>query len=120
MATLEPDRNQIETFGEALFRYASPTSFVSVRSFLDGAKNQVFSIKAISLNQGLGKLFDLVEDEARRAANAAKKVVFCPPIATFTNAKKAGKLDVADGLTLSTELDKNPDEALAYPSAGAR
>ena len=35
MATLEPDRNQIETFGEALFRYASPTSFVSVRSFLD-------------------------------------------------------------------------------------
>jgi hypothetical protein len=35
------------------------------------------------------------------------------PIATFTNAKKAGKLDVADGLTLSAELDKNPDEALA-------
>ena len=80
MGTLEPDRRQIEIFGEALFRYASPTSYVSVRSFLDGAKNQVFSIKAISLNQGLEKLFDLVEDEARRAANAGKKVVFCPPM----------------------------------------
>ena len=113
MGTLEPDRNQIETFGEALFRHASPTSFASVRSFLDGARNEVFSIKAISLNQGLGKLFDLVEDEARRAANAAKKVVLCPPIATFTNAKKAGKVDVADGLSLSVELDKNPDESLA-------
>jgi hypothetical protein len=113
MGTLEPDRNQIETFGEALFRHASPTSFASVRSFLDGAKNEVFSIKAISLNQGLGKLFDLIEDEARRAANAAKKVVLCPPIATFTNAKKARKEDVADGLSLSVELDKNPDEALA-------
>ena len=62
---LEPDRKQIETFFDALFRYATPGSYVSLRSFTDDDK--VFSITPVRLTEGHA-LIDKAYDEAARAA----------------------------------------------------
>ena len=87
---LEPDRDQIEIFTEALFRYAGKQGFVSVRAFHEdrGAK-AVFRISPTPLTGGLKFLVDVAEDDARRAANDPRPVVFCPPIATFCNGRSA-------------------------------
>jgi hypothetical protein len=37
--------------------------------------------------------------------------VFCPPLATFNNAKHAREKDLVEGLALSVELDQHPSEA---------
>ena len=64
---LEPDRDQIEIFVDAIFRHAQ-AGVVSLRAFIEGS-NDVFRktpIKIISNN--LKFLCDAVEDDARRAA----------------------------------------------------
>ena len=105
---LQPDRKQIETFVDALFRYATPGSYVPLRSFTHDDK--VFSITFVRLRDGHAALIDEAYNEAARAANAPENVVFCPPVATFSgrNAKRA---NVADGLALSVELDASPQAA---------
>ena len=111
MNQLEPDRNQIEIFAEALFRYAPDNSFVSLRAFYHD--NKIFRITPVRLNgNGFRYLCEAAEDDARRAAQAPKPVVFCPPIATFSNSKRAREEDLAAGLALSVELDQHPHEAL--------
>src|SRR4029077_18329184 len=42
-----------------------------------------------------------------RAANAKVKVVFCPPVATFSG-RNAKRENVVDGVALSVELDAHP------------
>jgi hypothetical protein len=109
---LEPDRDQIEIFTEALFRHAS-NGFISVRAFHDDGSNKVFDIAAVPVSAGLRYLFDVAEDKARRAANAPNKIVFCPPIATFNSKDRAAQDDLCEGLTLSVECDRNPQESMA-------
>jgi hypothetical protein len=109
---LEPDRDQIEIFTEALFRHAGYDGFVSVRSFYEG-NNQVFRITPASMKGGLRFLIEVAEDDARRAAQAPGKVVFCPPIAVFSNKDRAREIDIALGLVLSVECDQCPHEAPA-------
>jgi hypothetical protein len=58
-------------------------------------------------------LIEAAEDDARRAANAPKSVVFCPPLATFTNKERAREQDIAEGFALSVECDQRPREAAA-------
>jgi hypothetical protein len=100
---LEPDRDQIEIFTDALFRHVGSDGFVSLRAFTHD--NKPFCTEAIGLNHGLKPLMDAAQDRARRAAQARESVVFCPPVATFSNARHATEKDIYEGPALSVELD---------------
>jgi hypothetical protein len=112
MTPLEPDRDQIEIFVDALFRYASKDGFVSSRAFYDGADERPFRIQGVPLSGGLRYLIDVTEDDARRAAQCPKPVVFCPPVAVFANKNRATEKDLAQGIALSVELDAQPEKAI--------
>src|SRR5262249_10549919 len=100
--SLEPDRDQIEIFVNAIFRHAQ-TGFVSLRAFVEGSNN-IFRRTPIKIvRNNLKFLCDAAEDDARRAAQDPKLVVFCPPLATFNNNKTATEDDIAEGLTISVE-----------------
>ena len=108
--TLEPDRDQLEVFIQAIFRHAKQ-GFVSLRAFMEG-EDKTFRISTVKVLDGnLKFLCDVAEDDARRAAQFPKPVVFCPPLATFNNKDRAREIDIAEGLALSVECDKNPDAA---------
>jgi len=109
---LEPDRDQLEIFVEALFRHAGSEGFVTVRSFLEG-NDKVFRISSAALSGGLRFLIDVAEDDARRAAQAPQPVVFCPPLAVFSSKDRAREQDLLAGLALSVECDEHPQEARA-------
>ena len=110
--TLEPDRGQIEIFVDAMFRHAGSEGYASIRSFF--ADNAVSRISTAKLKGGLRHLIEVAEDDARRAANDPKPVVFCPPIAVFNGPDgwRARQEDLLKGLALSAEIDQHPDEAL--------
>ena len=107
---LEPDRDQIEQFVNAIFRHAGSQGFVAVRSFLEG-NDKPFRLSGTALTGGLRFLIDVAEDDARRAAQHPRPVVFCPPLAIFSNKDRARKQDIAEGLALSVECDEHPQEA---------
>jgi hypothetical protein len=113
---LEPDRNQIEMFAEAMFRYAGNRGFVAVRSFYDD-KSEPFRLESSNLVGGLRFLIDIAEDEARRAALEPRPVVFCPPLAVFSIKGRAREQDLEAGLVLSVECDANPRRARAILEA---
>jgi hypothetical protein len=111
---LEPDRNQIEQFVDALFRHCGKEGFVSFRSFFDNEiSSKPFLIEAVPTNVGFKYLVDVAEDHARRAANDPKRIVFCPPIAVFNNKGHAAEMDLLAGLALSVECDQHPKRARA-------
>jgi hypothetical protein len=109
---LEPNRDQLEIFVEALFRYAGGQGFVSLRAFYED-QPKPFRITPASLAGGLPFLIAAAEDDARRAANCLKPVVFCPPLATFRSNNGAAEKDIAEGLALSVECDADPQAACA-------
>jgi hypothetical protein len=108
---LEPDRDQLEMFGDALLRHVSNSGYVSVRAFYEDASGKSFRISPASLKGGLKFLFDVLEDDARRAAQSPKPVVFCPPLCTFVNKEHAREQDILEGFALSVECDNHPQEA---------
>src|SRR5271157_380904 len=114
MTPLEPDRAAIEVFVNALLRYAGGEGFVSVRSFYENDSSKPFRISPVRLNGNgsLRLLVDVVEDDARRAANYPRSVVLCPPLAVFSNKDRAREADLLAGLALSVELDDDPTNAL--------
>jgi hypothetical protein len=95
-----------------MFRHASPEGIVSLRAFHEDNPKR-FRITPVALSGGRKFLIEVAEDDARRAANFPKPVVFCPPIATFSNPQHARESDLAEGLALSVECDQRPREALA-------
>jgi hypothetical protein len=107
---LEPDRDQLEIFVEALFRRAGDKGFVAVRSFYEGA-DKPFRLSSAKLSGGLRFLIEVAEDDARRAAQNPAPVVFCPPLAVFASKDKAREQDLLEGLALSVECDQHPGEA---------
>jgi hypothetical protein len=115
--TFEPDVDQIEIFVDALFRYAptqAPLGYISMRAFYDDGGNTLFRITPAQITNGnLKYALEVAEDEARRAANNPKPVVFCPPIAVFNNPKQAREEDLVLGLALSIECDAHAQEARA-------
>lgn len=113
-ARLEPDRAQLAQI-ISLFRHATAGTWVSLRSFRDkGEKNQKpFKITPHRLNGNLDALIDKAFHDAELAADCFEKIVFCPPIATFTNSSHAREVDLAEGLALSVECDANAQEARA-------
>ncbi len=110
---LEPDRHQLDAFAGALFRHASAGTFVSLRGFFEDDSSKPFRITPTRLSDDRKFLIDAIEDDARRAANHPRPVVFCPPVATFSNQQHARESDLAEGLALSVECDQRPLEALA-------
>jgi hypothetical protein len=68
---LEPDRDQIEIFTDALFRHVDSEGFVSLRAFTHD--NKPFCTEAIGLNHGLKPLVDAakIEPGARRKLGKA-------------------------------------------------
>ncbi|MGO8918024.1 MAG: hypothetical protein ACLQJR_19140 [Stellaceae bacterium] len=107
---LEPDRDQIEIFVDAIFRHAQ-AGFVSLRAFVEGS-NHVFRKTPIRIiSNDLKFLCDAVEDDARRAAQNPKPIVFCPPLATFGNDKTATEQDIIEGFTVTVECDECPQAA---------
>src|SRR2546430_414838 len=108
---LEPDREQIEIFVEALFRHAAPQGYVSLRAFYEDEEKS-FRISPTALCGGLNYLIEVAEDDARRAAQSPRPVVFAPPIVVFASPDRVREVDIAQGLTLSVECDQLPQEAL--------
>ena len=111
-APLEPDRGLIETFVNALFPHAGTEGYISLRAFTEG-NNKKFRFTPTALGGGLPFVIGAAEDDARRAAQFPKPVVFCPPTCVFANGKQAREQDVKLGVVLSVELDFDAEEALA-------
>jgi hypothetical protein len=110
--SLEPDRDEIEVFVNAIFRHAQ-TGFVSLRAFVEGS-NDVFRKTPIRIiKNNLKFLCDAALDDARRAAQDPRAIVFCPPLACFRNANSAAEDDIVEGLTITVECDANPEAARA-------
>jgi hypothetical protein len=108
---LEPDAAQIETFVNLLLRYAHPESWVNIRAFHDDASRKTFRQSPTQMKGGAEFLAKVAIDDARRAANALVPVVFCPPIASFIDGAKADEPNLAQGFSITVDLDKNPREA---------
>ena len=109
--TLEPDRDQIEIFVDAIFRRAADQGFVAVRSFFEDDDLKPARLSSADLRGGLRFLIDVAEDDARRAAQHPRPIVFCPPLAVFSNGNRAREADIAQGLALSVEIDEHPLKA---------
>jgi hypothetical protein len=108
--TLVPNRDQLEIFVQALFRYCGTEGFVALRAFYEG-QDKRFRTPSIGLAGGLSSLIEAAEDYANRAANDPKPVVFCPPIVVFINKDRAREQDILLAPALSVELDQAPQEA---------
>jgi hypothetical protein len=108
-AQLEPNRRHLEVFIDAMFRRAT-RGIVSVRAFRDNGSNEVFRFSSSPVNKR-DHLLNVAEDDARRAAQAPFPVVFCPPPCTFKNEHRAKEEDVAEGLVITAELDRQPGQA---------
>nr|WP_314075034.1 DUF3987 domain-containing protein [uncultured Roseococcus sp.] len=109
-APLAPDGAQIAQFVEAIFRYADAGTYVSLRAFHE-LEHKVFFLTAAPVGDDLTALSDAATRGARRAANNPEPAVFCPPLATFSNAQQAREVDLANGLALSVECDQTPQNA---------
>jgi hypothetical protein len=104
---LEPDRDQIEIFVDAVLRYRGTKGFISLRSFVENDDEAPpYRKLPISLKGDFKFLVDCAVDDARRAAQAPQPVVFAPPLAVFNNKDHAREEDVLAGLVLSVECDR--------------
>ena len=113
MNALEPDRDQLEIFVDAVMRYRGTEGFISLRSFYDDGdrSKKAARILPISLKGNFKFLIDSAVDEARRAAQFPKPVVFSPPTCVFVGNEHAREEDVFAGLVLSVECDRTPHDA---------
>jgi putative DNA primase/helicase len=110
----EPDRRNIAAFVLTMFKHVTAGTYVSLRAFPDqGGNSKPFRITTVKLNGGLDDLIDRAYRDAVLAAQAPNKVVFCPPVATFTEPKLAREQHLAEGPVLSIECDTHPRAALA-------
>jgi hypothetical protein len=111
------DREQLGRFVDALFRYADDDTVVSLRAFRDDADgtwapSEWPSVRVNGI--GLEPIVAAAGDFAERCAGAPVPVVFAPPITTFRTEGSAAERDVANGLVLSVECDRDAPRARAY------
>jgi hypothetical protein len=113
MSVLEPSRDELEIFVDAALRHRGNEGFISLRSFYDDGDRSkpAFRICPVSLKGDFRFLIDCAVDEARRAAQFPKPIVFSPPMCVFSNKERAREQDVLAGLVLSVECDRHPHEA---------
>lgn len=109
---LEPDVEQIRTFVDALFRHADAGSFISFRAF-DDERSDMPALFTVGVSVGDKELVPLALEYARQAATHPRPHVFCPPVATFSNARKADLDVLANGVAISVECDARPNASRA-------
>jgi hypothetical protein len=110
---LPPDTEQLGRFCAAIFKYANPHGFVSLRAFLDDGKNDTPALFTEPVNIGNPQFLAVVSERVRQAANWPKPAVFCPPVVTFQTAKNAKTENVFEGVALSVDCDSSPNAARA-------
>lgn len=103
---LDPDAGEIRRFVEALFRYADPATYVSLRAFdqVDRGTPPVL-IDGVLLGDDIGDLVARATAAADKAANAPRPAVFAPPVCTFVGSRTAKVVDIANGVALSVDID---------------
>lgn len=107
---VQVDPAQIRQFANALFRYARPDTWVSLRSFPDTrGSGRPFETDPVQAN--LKQVVDRATAMALRCATEPDPVVFCPPVVTFKTGQNAKGENVAQGLALSVECDAAPSAA---------
>lgn len=111
MGSLNPDRQVLAQFTDLMFKRARRDAFISLRLFPDkgNKKERPIDIEAIRIND---KAFlDVAVIRAEQAANWPEPTVFCPPVATFQNARSATTENLCEGPCLSVECDQQPRKA---------
>src|SRR5260370_4687141 len=107
MTRLPADKGEIRAFVNALFKHADAGTHVSLRAFHGDSEAWRPGWGNVKLTRsGFGELIDTATRLAGRCANARKKVVFCPPIATFRTERNAKGVNLACGLVLTVECDE--------------
>lgn len=110
--TLSPDRSEIDRFVRALFAYADAGTFISLRGFDQFRRDTPPDVlRSVKVNGDLASVVDAAFNAAGECANMGKPVVFAPPICTFTNPDRARGIDLANGVTLSVEIDEGDTTA---------
>jgi hypothetical protein len=110
---MQPDIDQLEVFVDAMFRHAGAKGFVSLRAFYEDDSRKPFRITPTALSGGLPFLIEAAQDDANRAANFPKPVVFAPPLAVFADKVSAKEADIIEGLAITVECDARPYRARA-------
>jgi hypothetical protein len=90
-------------------RYARDGA-LSLRAFQEGNKPYCMNMWAVPACDPR-YVVDVAVDIARRAANEPKPVVFCPPVVTVKDGKKAAESDVLAAYTLTVESDHHCEHA---------
>ena len=113
MSDLHADETQLRAFMSAIFRYATQDTYIALRGFGEGARNvPAFLVRPLKVNGSQEAMLTQVVAAAEDCAQAEAPAVFAPPVCTFNNPYYAKGSDVADGLTLSVEIDNgDPDKA---------
>ena len=88
MGSLNPDRRALAQFTDLMFKRARRDAFISLRVFPDrGSKSaQPIDIEPILIDDK--DFLDVAVIRAEQAANWHEPAVFCPPVATFQNARE--------------------------------
>src|SRR6266487_1100808 len=107
---LEPDREMISAYMNAVYPYAGTETYLNVRAFQDGVKGGTpLFVQAIRADAP--DIVDIIYERARQAANAPGSYVFCFPVCTFRRDNGARLEDLAQGLVIVAELDDHPTES---------
>jgi putative DNA primase/helicase len=113
--TLLPNPGDIRAFLDALFRYAEPGTYVSLRAFDQRDRSrEPLHIEGVPISGSLDGIVDRAAAVASKAANGSAPGVFAPPICTFKGPRGGSTDDLANGVALSVEMDEGrPDIARA-------
>ena len=111
-ARLEPDGDQLRRFVEAVFRYAEPGAFTSLRAFFDDGRKDPFRVKSVEVGDDHAGLVYEASRMAFDCANHPDKITFAPIVCTFGSREaRAVEGAIANGLVLFVECDRAPGAA---------
>src|SRR5690349_3347628 len=101
------DRETMRQFVEAAFRYADDETYIALRAF-DQFNRSVppYCNRNVRIDGNLGAVVDIAVRSATTLANSDKQTVFAPPVCTFQTSTGAATRDLANGLTLSVDVDQ--------------
>src|SRR3982750_3307472 len=104
---LMADRETMRQFVEATFRYADDDTYIALRAF-DQFNHGVapYCSRNVRIDGNLSAVVDIAARSATALANSDKQTVFAPPVCTFQTATGAAIRDLANGLTLSVDIDQ--------------
>ena len=104
----------MEIFVDALFRHAGATGLRRSPQFLR-RRDKPFRLSTVKLSGGIRFLIDVAEDDARRAAQFPTPVVFCPPLAIFSNKDHAREQDLARRVGAHRRMRRAPRRSADDP-----